>query len=190
MSKKELTLRCLIPVRPILIVGANVAGKANFFEVGGGGPVSADPPMVAVPIRHERYTLRGILENRTFSVNIPSVEMAKEADYCGIASGLKTDKASDCKFKVFYGKVATAPMIEQFPVNMECSVVHILSTISHSIVIGRVDGTYVSEEALSEGELDLDKLSPLMWFQDKGQYLGLGKIVGKSSSIGNELKTR
>ena len=131
---------------------------------GGGGPVSADPPMVAVPIRHERYTLKGILENRTFSVNIPSVQMAKEADYCGIVSGLKTDKVRDCHFDIFYGKVGTAPMIEQFPINMECSVVHILSSNSHSIVIGRIDGTYVSEELLSEGELDLDKLTPLLWF--------------------------
>jgi flavin reductase (DIM6/NTAB) family NADH-FMN oxidoreductase RutF len=188
MRKKELTPRCLIPVRPILIVGANVAGKANFFEVGGGGSVSTDPPMVAVPIRHERYTLKGILENRTFSVNIPPVQMAKEADYCGIVSGLKTDKVSDCRFNIFYGKVGTAPMIEQFPINMECSVAHILSTNSHSIVLGRIDGTYVSQELLSEGELDLNKLTPLLWFSDKSQYVSVGEAVGKSRSIGNELK--
>lgn len=189
MRKQELTPRCLIPIRSILIVGANVWGKANYFEVGGGGPVSTDPPMVALPIRHERYTLKGILENRTFSINIPSVEMVKEADYCGIVSGVKTDKVSDCHFDIFYGKVGTAPMIEQCPINMECSVVHILSTNSHAIVIGRIDGTYVSYELLLEGKPDLDKLSPLLWFSDKARYVTIGKTIGKSSSIGNELKT-
>ncbi|MFC1897894.1 flavin reductase family protein, partial [Chloroflexota bacterium] len=128
MKKEELTPQCLIPVRPILIVGANVTGKANFFEVGGGGSVSSDPPMVVLPIRHQRYTLKGILENRTFSVNIPSVNLVKEADYCGIVSGTKADKVKDCNFNVFYGKLTTAPMIEQCEINMECSVVHILGS--------------------------------------------------------------
>jgi flavin reductase (DIM6/NTAB) family NADH-FMN oxidoreductase RutF len=63
--------------------------------------------MVALPIRHKHHTLKGILENMTFSVNIPSVELVTEADCCGIVSGGKTDKAEDCKFKIFYGKLTT-----------------------------------------------------------------------------------
>lgn len=189
MGKKELAPRCLIPVRPILIVGANIGGKANFFEVGGGGLVSADPPMVALPIRHQRYTLKGILENRTFSVNIPSVEMVKEADYCGIVSGANADKVRDCNFNIFYGKLATAPMVEQCWINMECSVVHVLGSNSHSIVIGRVDGTHVSQELLVDGRPDFSKFAPLLWFAEKAEYVTAGKMVGKVRSIGNELKT-
>lgn len=189
MGKKELTPNCLIPVRPILIVGANVGGRANFLEVGGGGLVSSEPPMVALPIRHQRYTLKGILENRTFSVNIPSVELVKEADYCGIVSGRETDKVRDCNFDIFYGKLTNAPMIEQCPINLEGSVVHVLGSDSHSIVIGRIDGTYVSQEFLMDGRPDFDKLAPLLWFVNKGEYVTNGKMVGKCRSVGNELKT-
>jgi len=189
MGKQELTPQCLIPVRPILIVGANVGGKVNFFEVGGGGPVSSDPPMVALPIRHERFTLKGILENRAFSVNIPSVELAKEADYCGIVSGVNTDKVRDCNFSIFYSKLGTAPMIEQCPISMECTVLHILGSNSHLIVIGRIDGTYVSQELLTEGNPNWDKISPLLWFPNKSEYVEIGNIVGKSRNIGNALKT-
>ena len=187
MGKKELTPQCFIPVRPILIVGANISDKANFFEVGGGGLVSSDPPMVALPIRHQRYTLKGILENRTFSVNVPSVELVKEADYCGIVSGAETDKVRDCNFDIFYGKLATAPMIEQCSINMECSVVHMLGSNSHSIIIGRIDGTYVSQELLVDGKPDFEKFTPLLWFVDKAKYVAAGKTVGKSHSSGNEL---
>ncbi len=189
MGKKELAPKCLIPVRPILIVGANIGGRANFFEVGGGGLVSSDPPMVALPIRHQRYTLKGILENRTFSVNIPSVELVREADYCGIVSGAKTNKVRDCGFNIFYGKLATAPMIEQCSINMECSVVHMLGSNSHCIIVGRIEGTYVSEELLVDGKPDFDKFSPLLWFVGKAEYVAVGKTVGKPRSIGNELKT-
>jgi len=189
MEKKELTSQCLIPVRPILIVGANVMGKANFFEVGGGGPVSSEPPMVALPIRHQRYTLKGIMENRTFSVNIPPAKLVKEADYCGIVSGTKADKVKDCKFNIFYGKLTTAPMIEQCVINMECSVVHILGSRSHVIVIGQIDGTYISQELLVDGKPDFNKLTPLLWFVDKAEYVTAGEVIGKSHSSGNELKT-
>ncbi len=188
MGKTALTPQCLIPVRPILVVGANVGGSPNFFEVGGGGLVSADPPMVALPIRHQRYTLKGILENKTFSVNIPSAELMKEADYCGIVSGEKTNKVKDCNFNIFYGKLTTAPMIEQCPANLECSVLHILGSNSHSIVIGRIDGTYISSDLVKDQKTDWEKISPLLWFPERGEYVAVGRAVGKSHSIGNELK--
>ena len=40
--------------RPTLLVGSNVDGKANFMAVGGGGVANADPPIIAVPIRHHQ----------------------------------------------------------------------------------------------------------------------------------------
>lgn len=188
MEKAELPAQTLIPVRPILIVGSSVDGRPNFMEVGAGGLVSTDPPMIALPIRHQRYTLKGVMEHMTLSVNIPSVNLAREADYCGIISGANTDKVKDCQFNIFYGKLATAPMIRQCPVNMECSVVHILGSKSHSIIIARVDGTYVSGEYIKDGKPNYDKLEPLLWFGSRSDYVGVGRLVGKSGSIGKELK--
>ncbi|MBI2329666.1 MAG: flavin reductase family protein [Chloroflexi bacterium] len=188
MGKKELTAQCLIPVRLIYLAGANVDGKPNFIEIASGGILSYGPPMFAVPIRHHHHTLKGILENWTFSVNVPSVELAKEADYCGTVSGANTDKVRDCDFKISYGKLETAPMIDQFPITMECSVIQILRTDVHSVVIGRVDGTYISEELLKEGKPDFDSLAPLLYFAQRGEYFTAGQSVGKARSIGNELK--
>jgi len=59
------------------LVGANVDGKANFLAVGGGGVANAEPPMIGVPIRHQRYTLKGIQQNLTFSINTPSIDQAE-----------------------------------------------------------------------------------------------------------------
>ena len=188
MDKVELSAQDITPVRPIFIVGANVAGRANFMNVGGGGSVSFNPPMIALPIQPHRYTLKGIMENRTLSVNIPSVQLVKEADYTGIVSGADRDKTKDCGFEVFYGKLKTAPMIGQFPVNMECTLMHVLNSNSHAIVIGRVESTYISAEFYQDGQLKLDQLNPLLWVQSGGNYIGIGPIVGKSSVIGKEIK--
>jgi flavin reductase (DIM6/NTAB) family NADH-FMN oxidoreductase RutF len=189
VDKVELSAQDLTPVRPIFIVGADVNGKPNFMNVGGGGSVSFNPPMVALPIQPHRYTLKGILENRTLSVNIPLVTLVKEADYTGIMSGAQTDKARDCGFEVFYGKLKTAPMINQCPLNMECSLMHILGSSSHVIVIGRIEASYVSGEYVKEGKLNLGDMNPLLWIPNKGDYVGVGNSVGKCRVIGKEIKT-
>jgi flavin reductase (DIM6/NTAB) family NADH-FMN oxidoreductase RutF len=187
MAKVELAPRCFIPVRPILIVGANVSGKADFVDIGSGGILSSEPPTIAIPFRHNRYSLKGTLENRTFSVNIPSVDQVKLADYCGIFSGKDKDKVKDCGFTVFYGKLKNAPMIDEFPINFECTMLHIIGTASHEIVIGQVVSTYVSEEYMKDGKVEVNKLNPLLWYQEMDQYVSFGRTLGKSHGIGNEL---
>jgi flavin reductase (DIM6/NTAB) family NADH-FMN oxidoreductase RutF len=189
VDKVELSPQDLTPVRPIFIVGANVGGKANFMEVGGGGSISFNPPMIALPIQPHRYTLKGILENRTLSVNIPTVSMAREADYTGIVSGADRDKARDCHFQVFYGKLKTAPMIDQCPLTMECSLMHILNSNSHTIVIGRIDASYVSGEFVTDGKLNVGDMNALLWMPNKGDYVGVGGAAGKCRAIGREIKT-
>ena len=176
--------------RPTLLVGANVDGKANFLAVGGGGVVNAEPPMIGVPIRHQRYTLKGIQQNLTFSINTPSVDLVRETDYCGIASGAKVDKVKVCKFKVFYGNLKTAPMIEQCPLNLECKVVNILDLGSHSFVIGQVEGSYVSEGCLTDGKPDVNQIKPMIFNLEAAEYVAFGEVVAKAFSIGLELKTR
>ena len=64
-------------------------------------------------------TNKGILENKTFSVNLPSEEMVEITDHIGMVSGTKEDKSQ--LFDLFYGELDTAPMIEQCKVTMESS---------------------------------------------------------------------
>ena len=158
------------------------------MAVASGMVLSSNPPMFELPIRFRQLTLSGTLENRTFSVNLPSVDNAKETDYCGMVSGRDTNKVKDCNFTVFYGKLKTAPMIDQFPVNLECRLLHVLSSNIHAIVIGQIEATYVSEECVTDGKPDAAKMNPLVWFAEKGEYLALGRTVGKSRTIGNEVK--
>ena len=153
------------------------------------GVVNSQPPMVSASLQHHRYTLVGIKENNTFSVNVPSVDMVKETDYCGIVSGAKADKVADCKFNIFYGNLKTAPMINQCPVNLECKVIQILNLGSHELVIGQVEESYVSESCLTNGAPDVDKMKPLLWVMGTGsEYREFGKLIGAGFSIGKQVK--
>ena len=176
---------------PAFVIGANVNGKPNFMTAGWSGIVNGEPPMISVAIRPHRYTHKGITENSTFSVNIPSVDQAKEVDYCGIVSGAKANKAEVCKFNVFYGKLGNAPLIEQCPINLECKVMHTLKLGSHSLFIGQVEETHISENCLTNGEPDFKKINPIVYTTEPSrQYLAYGELIGKAYSIGLELKKR
>ncbi len=178
----------LVYPKPVLLIGANVNDKPNFMAVAHGGIANSQPPMISVAIQHHRYTLTGIRQNLTFSVNVTSSDLVKEVDYCGIASGSEVNKVEVCQFKVFYGKLNNAPLIEQCPVNLECSVVHILDLGSHSLVIGRIEETYVSESCLTDGNPDVDKIQPLIYNAAPARHYHIfGEVVAKAYSIGQEL---
>ena len=190
MGKLLMGPQTLIYPMPALLVGANVDDKPNFMAVAWGGIANGEPPMISVAIRHQRYTLKGIKQNMTFSVNVPSTDMVSETDYCGIISGAKFNKAEVCRFKVFYGRLDKAPLIEQCPVNLECKVVHILDLGSHSLVIGQIEETHVSDNCLTDGKPDVSKIKPFIYTTSPAiQYQALGKVIAKAFNIGKELKT-
>ncbi len=191
MGKLLMGPQTLIYPMPALLVGANVDDKPNFMAVAWGGIANGEPPMISVAIRHQRYTLKGIKQNMTFSVNVPSTDMVSETDYCGIISGAKFNKAQVCRFKVFYGRLDKAPLIEQCPVNLECKVVHILDLGSHSLVIGQIEETHVSDNCLTDGKPDVSKIKPFIYTTSPAnQYQTLGKVIAKAFNIGKELKAK
>jgi flavin reductase (DIM6/NTAB) family NADH-FMN oxidoreductase RutF len=191
MTKKTFGPQPWLYVEPTTLVGANVNGKANFAAVAWTGIACHEPLMISVALRHTRYTLKGIRQNMNFSVNIPSVDLVKETDYCGIVSGADTDKVKDCKFKIFYGDLKTAPLIDQCPVNLECEVEQILNLGSHSLFIGRIVQTHVSENCLSDGKPDAKKINPIIYMpRPSMEYVSIGKKVANPFSVGKELKNK
>ena len=191
MSKTKLGPRTLVYPMPVFLVGSNVDGKPNVMAVAWGGICNGEPPMISIGIRPSRHTHKGISQNMTFSINIPSAEQTKEADYCGIASGAKVDKVAACKFKIFYGALGTAPMIEQCPLNLECKVVQSLSLGSHTLFIGEIKEVYISEECLTEGKPDVEKMKPLIYTTEPNRdYRAYGTILAKAFKCGLEIKNQ
>lgn len=189
MGKVTMEHKTVVYPMPAFLIGANVDGKANFMTAAWSGIAGGEPPVITVGIRHTRHTLKGIHQNLTFSVNVPSVDLAVETDYCGIESGSKVDKVEVCGFEVFYGKLDTAPMIGQCPVNLECRVMHLLDVGSHILVVGEIRETYITEECMTEGRPDVDKIKPFAFNpRPGGDYQAFGEPVGKAFSIGLELR--
>jgi flavin reductase (DIM6/NTAB) family NADH-FMN oxidoreductase RutF len=186
MAKKILTYETgpvpILTACPTVIVGSTVDGKADFATVAWTGVAASVPPSISIALQHHRFSLKGIRQNMSFSVNIPSIDMVKETDYCGIVTGAKTNKASDCRFTLFYGKLAAVPFIQQCPVNHACEVIQILNLGSHELVIGKIVETHVSEECFTDGRPDALKIKPFLFAN--GKYFSLGEYLGDAFRCG------
>ena len=101
MDKITLGPMPYMSVMPTLLVGANVKGKPNYMTAAWATVACMAPPMVCVALNKTRFTVKGIEENRTFSLNVPSAQHVIEADHCGLVSGAQQDKSK--VFASFYG---------------------------------------------------------------------------------------
>ena len=178
--KVKLGTNPLIYPIPIVLGGANVKGRPNFELLGDCGLMGINPPLVYISSHKEHYTNIGVLENKTFSINIPDTKMMSIADYCGTVSGHSTDKSM--LFRVFYGETGSAPMIEECPVNLVCQVVHEFSIKHRQVFVGEVIQAYAGEEYVEEKEgkkglIDLTRLDPIIYSLDN-RYHSIGKPIG------------
>jgi flavin reductase (DIM6/NTAB) family NADH-FMN oxidoreductase RutF len=176
---------CLYPL-PATLVGALVDGKPNYITIAHVGIM--DPGSVSLGMNKAHYTNAGIKENGTFSVNIPSAKIVKETDYCGLVSGKSLDKAA--LFKTFYGKLKTAPMIEECPINMECRLIKTVDFPNHDIFMGQIITTYCDETILADGIVDFSRVQPILFVMNDRSYWMLGEKFAKAWNIGKELKTK
>ena len=187
---EKINLGSTIPAypMPVSLVGAHVDGKPNFLAVAWFTMVSYKPPRIAIALGKGHYTNPGIKENKTFSVCLPSEDMAEITDYCGIVTGKKTDKSKI--FDLFYGELNTAPMIRDCPLNMECTLVEIVESSMNEIFIGEIVGTYTEERFLTDGKSDFKKTKPLILSQPDTCYWRLGEPLAKAWSIGKKHKAK
>ena len=184
MEKNKLGPEPLILPMPALVVGANVNEKPNFMIASWCGIAAFKPPAITVAMNKARYTLKGIRENGTFSVNVPSCEIIKKTDYCGIYSGRKKDKSQI--FKTFYGELKTAPLIEECPINLECKALHYLDMRTHILIVGEIIETYISSGRLTDGKADPGKIDPPIYIRSAMKYHRLGEVLASAFNVGKE----
>ena len=184
MEKIKLGPQTLLYPMPAVLVGANVNEKPNLMTAAWCGIASQEPPAVSVALHKSRYTLKGIETNGTFSINVPSSNMAKKVDYCGLYSGKDNDKSQI--FKIFYGMLKTAPLVQECSLNLECRVIHSLDMGSHTLVVGEIIETYITDNCMSSGKADPGRIDPLIYIPGTKEYHCLGEAIAPAFKIGME----
>jgi flavin reductase (DIM6/NTAB) family NADH-FMN oxidoreductase RutF len=184
MEKITLGPMPYMSVMPTVLVGSNVQGKPNYMTAAWATVACMAPPMVCVAINKIRYTAKGIEENKTFSLNVPSSDQVVETDHCGLVSGAHQDKSG--VFSSFYGKLGTAPLAVECPVNIECRLFTSVECGSHLLYIGEIVEIHSERDCVTDGKPDIRKINPLVYAQST--YYEVGKESGKAFSVGKKFE--
>ena len=184
-ERKKFGAQPLLFPQPVLIIGTyDENGKANAMNAAWGGIVGRDEIMI--DLSHHKTT-DNILANRAFTVSAGDVEHMAACDYVGLVSGEKEPKKMEkAGFTTTKSAFVHAPVINELPVTLECELVKV---IDGSKYLGRIVNVSVDEKVLGEdGEISLDKFSPITFDTVHRGYYKLGERVGNAFEDGARLK--
>ena len=190
MMKKSLGPKTLIYPTPVWVVGTyDKEGKPNVMTIAWGGICCSKPPCVAISLRKATYSYGNIVERRAFTLNIPSEVHAREVDYFGSVSGRNEDKFAATGFTPVKSEIVDAPYLEEFPLILECKVIHVTAIGLHTQFIGEIFDVKADESVLSEkGVPDIEKVRPIIFSPEVRHYHKVGDYLGEAFSIGKSIR--
>ncbi|MGB9979718.1 flavin reductase family protein [Methanobacterium sp.] len=186
MKKIDIGKNGFVYPMPVALLGTNIENKANFMALGWVMRASINPPLLTVSVNKNHLTNKAIRENKTFSVNFPSIDMIEATDYCGLVSGKTADKSD--LFEIYYGNLKTAPMIKECPLSLECKLNDIYEMPASDLFIGEIISTYTEEKYLTDNKPDIEKINPAVLTMPDNNYWSVGENIGKAWNIGKNLK--
>jgi len=187
--KKSLGAKTLLYPTPVCVVGTyDREGLPNVMTAAWAGICCSSPPCIAVSLRKATYTYGNIVERKAFTVSLPSEDYVKQADYFGMASGKDEDKLSRARLTAVKGDLVDAPFVKEFPLALECRLLHTIEIGLHTEFIGEILDVKADEECLGpDGLPDIEKIRPIMFSPEGRKYHGVGKLLGNAFSAGREL---
>lgn len=188
--KRSIGAKTIVYPTPILIVGTyDKKGKPNVMTAAWGGICCSKPPCVTVSLRKATYSYGSIVENKAYTINIPSEKYVKESDYFGLVSGKTEDKFASTGLTPVKSDLVHAPYIKEFPFILECKLLHTFEIGLHTQFIGEIVDVKVDESVIdANGNPDIEKVKPIILALSSKTYHGIGEKIGDAWSIGRDIK--
>ncbi len=186
---KSLGAKPLMMPTPVWIVGTyDTEGKPNVMTAAWGSICCSKPPCVSVSLRKATYSYGNLMEKLVFTVSVPSAKYAEAADYFGMASGRSENKFEKTGLTPVRGEHVEAPYVGEFPMAVECRIVHHHELGLHTIFAGEILDVKVNEAVLGENGLpDIKKVDPIVYAPESKDYFGIGETLGRAFSIGKNV---
>ena len=184
--KKSLGAKIIVSATHVWVIGTyDNEGKPNMMTAAWGGVCCSQPPCVAVSLRKATYTYGNLKERKAFTVNVPSADYIKQTDYVGIYSGRNTDKLSVAKLTPIRSDLVDAPYVGEFPLILECKLLHTIEIGLHTQFIGEIVDVKGEESILGEnGVPEVERVAPFFYSPENRAYYGISGYLGKAHAIG------
>ena len=183
--RKNLGSKAAIFPMPVLMIGTYDKDE-NIDVMNAAWGMMADMNRVILNLTETHKTVKNIKETGGFTVGIADSLHIKEADYCGIVSGNNTsDKFQKSGLTAIKSEFVNAPIINEFPVVMECKLVE----FTDYGVVGEIINVSVDDKVLGDDEkIDASKIHALIYDTFNHGYYEVGNKVGQAFHDGQILK--
>jgi flavin reductase (DIM6/NTAB) family NADH-FMN oxidoreductase RutF len=180
--KKSFGRKALIFPTPVWCIGSyDKEGKPNIMTAAWGGICCSSPPCVTVSLREATLTYSNIMATQAYTINVPSRKFADVVDFIGMVSGAKHDKFEETGLTPVKAQYVNAPFVDEFPMILECRVIHTYAIGLHTQFIGEIADVRVDEDLLdSDGKPDIAKVDPFVFAPESRSYLSLGDKTWKA----------
>ena len=134
----------------------------------------------------QHKTTENFEKTGAFTVAFGTADTVLISDYFGVETGKKVNKIEKAGCHVHKSAHVNAPIIEEYPLTLECTVKSWDTETGY--LIGEIVASQADERILTDGKVDLGKLRPIIFDPSFNAYRVVGEIVGKAFSDGLKLK--
>ena len=140
----------LAPVPPAL-VSCGTMDRPNALTIAWTGIINSQPPKTYISVRPERYSYDLISASREFVINLPTAEMVRAIDYCGVRSGRDENKFETQGLTALPVEGFSCPMVGEAPLSLACRVTDIVKLGTHDMFLADIVSVYV-DNSLVDGD--------------------------------------
>ena len=187
MAKKDLGVKPYLFPMPVLMIATYCEdGSVDVMNMAWGG--ICDNNKVALNITESHKTSQNIKERGAFTISVADIPHLRESDFFGTASGNRMkDKFERSGMHAVKSERVDAPIIEEYPITLECKVDKIQKDEDGFRVVGEIVNVLADESVLDEnGKVDPTKLNAFVFDQFQNGYYAIGKKVGEAWKSGNK----
>lgn len=186
--RKKLDLTEGIFPMPVLMVAAyNEDGTVNVMNAAWG--TMQERGNVALKLSEGHKTVKNIKARGAFTVSIADADHIIEADYFGIASGNNTpDKFAKSGLTASRSELIDAPIINEFPICLECEFIEYQTNEYGCGVIGKVVNITADESVMDGDQINMSKVNAIAFDPYTHGYYKVTERVGEAFSDGMKLK--
>ena len=181
------TTEAIFPMPVLMIATYNEDDTIDVMNAAWGTMVDRD--VVALNLGADHKTVKNINARKAFTVSIADAAHLVEADYFGIASGNNTpDKFAKSGMTATKSENVDAPIINEFPLCMECEFIEYQDSQYGLGVIGKVVKTTADESVMKDGKVDISAVNAIAFDPYTHGYYKVTERVGEAFSDGKKLK--
>lgn len=187
MKKNLGVVQAVFPMPVLMVAAYDENEKINVMNAAWGMICAEDK--IALFIDEEHKMTQNLLKAKAFTVSLADREHMDVADFFGIASGnTMDDKFERTGYHAQKSAFVNAPVVEEFPVVMECELTQVTETPSFYCIVGKIVNTAADERVLADnGKIDPVRLNALSFDPFQSGYYVTGEKVGKAWNAGAAL---